>query len=162
MSISDRISSAISDLSDRPSDVDLSAIASLLLEIRETIGTGPYRIETENGLSQPGAAETESLKAKIEKLENDIKSYGCLFDHLKDVLRGKVDIVYKGSKLRDSIFADLSSKELSVESFLKLQSQIEHQFNTSWFPPQHTMAVSSNHVLVPANHKSGGSPWQHA
>ena len=160
MNISDRISSVLSDLSSRPSDIDLSAIASLLSEIREIIGAGPDRTGTENGLSQPDTAIIEGLKAKVQNLENDIKSYGCLFDHLKEVLRGKVDIVYKGSKLRDSIFADLSSKELSVESFLKLQSQIEHQFNTSWFPPQHTMAVSSDHVLVPANHKSGGSPWQ--
>jgi hypothetical protein len=161
MSINDRISTMLSDLSAHPSDVDLSAIASLLSEIREIISKDPDRVVTENGLSQPEAANIEGLKAKISSLENNLKSFNGLFGHLKNVLAGKVDIVYKNSKLRDEIIADLSSEALSVETFLKMQSQIEHQFNTAWFPQEKSISVSRDRVLVPANHKSGGSPWHH-
>jgi len=162
MSIKSKIDCMLDVLASKPTDIDLSAIACLFSEIRKTIGEDLDRINTNSGSSQPGAAVTSELSDKVSKLESEISSFSKMFSHLKNVTIGKVNIIYKNSTLKEKIVADINSENLSFDAFLRIKDQIDHQFNTSWFPQEKEFVIQKNHVVIPENYKSGGIPWLHA
>jgi hypothetical protein len=160
MNLSDRIEIALRELTTNPREIDLSSVSQLLSDIRETIGDGLDRVTAENSLSQLGAASNDSTQ-KISVLEKELATYRDLLDSLKNSLIGKIDILYKNSPLKSDILSELTEESLSIKAFLKLRSQIEHQFNTSWLPEANPVRLSKGQVINPANSKSGGNPWHH-
>lgn len=163
MDLLQRITKSMSDLSADPSSIDVSSVISLLDDVRKTIASSASGTNGNAGLSQPGAAQdslTGDLTEKIKTLEKSLSTFSSLFEHMKNVVAGKIEVIYKSSPLKDQMLSDLKNSSLSIENFVKLQNQIDYQFNNAWFHKQDPIRLDKNSITLPQNYKSGGNKWE--
>ena len=157
MNIASSIATVLQNLQANPAEVDLSEIKALLSAAHEALSKGAISGALDSTKATQQQAERIQQQAeRIAELEASVSAFKVLLTDLKCKAAGKVNLVYKDSSLKTSLLESLNSDSLPLESFLKLQEQVEYEFNSAWFPEKRQLPILKQNPLNTSLYKTGG------